>query len=253
MNELDREALHIFRHEHLDVVPSPEEENRLLRLVGRVKGMLITTISSEDQGVSRDLLNKARAGITARYGIVPSIPHLCATSLIDTIEIVVGAYISRHLERIRSLPKYLYTRDDIVQIVGWHDVLNGATNTLGAIFVAEREIKGRSNQAIVEIAALESESEGDAAELYLRLQPGLQLFAAEAAQLLLSEEGRTGFPLLDAQVQRLERVKLGQEPLSSPAYHPFQIVSMLLAGAEMARASYRVLYPLAEQLPPAQL
>lgn len=253
MNELDRQALNAFRHEHQGVVPRPEEENRLLKLVRRAEGEMIKIISSGDQKVSWDLLKEDRAADIARYGRVPSIPNLCAVSLIGIFEIiVVEGYISPQLKRIRSRPEYLSTRDDIVQTVGWCDVLDGAINTLGAVFVAEREIAGRSDQAITAIAALVSESAGDVAEIYLRLRPDLQEFSSDAARLLLSEEGRTGLPLLDAQVQRLERVKLGQELLPSH-YHPFQIVSMLLAGAEMARESYRVLYPLAEKLPPAQL
>ncbi|MBI2018628.1 hypothetical protein HYS96_02870 [Candidatus Daviesbacteria bacterium] len=250
MNELDRQALDEFRHEHEDVRPNPGQGRRLLRATLKTKEAMLRSIKSGDVELKGELLD-CRAWLFATYQKVPSLPHLCAAYSIDLIELVVTrGYLEPLLEKIKRMP-YLSTKEDIVEAVSWCDIMQGGTLTLGHIYAAEREIEGVSEQAIAATATLVTQNEGDAAQLYLKLQPGLKALSTEAAQLLLGDKGRTGLPLLEAQVQKLERVKLGKGEIPLPLpYHPFQIVSMLLAGAEMARDSYQVLYPIAEQLPP---
>ncbi len=229
-----------IRHTLETVKPSLADERRLIRDAKKGADYFVSSIRPNKQIWTVALI--ADRASQAEQGKIPSNPLLCSGALIhalvETGQRRIAQYINPNTGDVTN-PR---------AVVFMLDYTHALEMTLASIGVAEGEIAGESESTLATTVSQEGLALEEEADSYLNLEPGIGIFAKEAAQLLMKD--RTAFKLLDSQVERLESVQSGQEVLPSFLYHPFEIKSFLLAGAKYAQRSYKTLYPIVESLPP---
>lgn len=241
MNEFEKQLTHL--NELRSTIGNPnipvEDANNVVNTVFNPMRHQLLEGTRQDPDFFRERLSGDRKAFIREHGYVPSNPHLCTNFII--FRICQAAWDSAEQD---------FTAGNIPRVIYEIDYAHGTFVTLSSIDIAETALS-LGEQSSTETVNYVEESSGreltsaEASDIYIA-----SIRNQESAVKSLKEDPST-FKLIDEYVEEMKsyarNIREGVNPKGRMRrMHPYQVPEFVVAGAELGRDLYKLIYPLAE-------
>ncbi|HYT42969.1 MAG TPA: hypothetical protein VEP90_11550 [Methylomirabilota bacterium] len=141
-----------------------------------------------------------------------------------------------------------YNSGLLPNFVMWYDVADGIQEAGAPLFMAINELRGNTEQKMKQSKALQGEYGTQPTPPIVQGISDSMWRAEVASATRMLQEDPSGFTLIDASVEELKTQARGERAGYRRRMHSYQIPEFVIAGAEMAQAVYKAVYPLTENL-----
>lgn len=191
----------------------------------------------------REWLTGTRKALMEQHGNIPSNPSLCANFIVSRI--CQAAWDSAEKDfAAGAIPKVIYEID----------YAHGTFITVSSIAIAITALRLGERSSIETVNYVEEASgrelpPAEASDIYIA-----SVINQESAVKSLIDDP-SAFQLIDKYVEEMKsyarKIRAGISPKGYiRRMHPYQVPEFVVAGSELGRDLYKLIYPLAEKLPP---